>query len=81
MHWIPKLAIGVLIGWAAGEAYRRGATPEQKEQWEGFVNTHHGEAGIVGAALGAAARSPTLAGIGIGLALHDRDDATEWFRG
>lgn len=80
MHWLAKMAFGALLGWGAGEAYRRGATPEQKRQWEEFVGTHHGEAGVIGTALGAAAKSPTLAGIGIGLALHDKDDAAEWFR-
>ena len=55
-------------------------TPEQKRRWEGFVKTHHGEAGVIIAIIGAFARSPTLIGMGAGLAIHDIDDAPEWFR-
>ena len=80
MHWIVKLGLGVLGGLALGEAYRHGTTPEQKRRWEGFVRTHHGEAGAIGVAAGLATRSPILAGIGAGLALHDRRDATKWFK-
>ena len=80
MHWIVKLGLGAFGGWALGEAYRRCTTPEQKRRWEGFVRTHHGEAGAIGVAAGLATRSPTLAGIGAGLALHDRDDIAKWFR-
>ena len=80
MHWLAKMGIGVFVGWAACEGYRRYATTEQKMRWEGFVRTHHGEAGAIGVAAGLATRSPTIAGIGAALALHDRDDAAKWFR-
>ena len=52
----------------AAEVYKRCTTPKQKSKWEGFANTHHGEAGTV------------MAAIGIGLMLHDIDDCKKWFR-
>ena len=74
-----KVAIGALLGFGAAEVYRQLASPEQKARWEGFVKTHHGEAGVIATALGVLTKSPTLAGMGIGLAVHDMDDISEWF--
>ena len=81
MNGKEKAAIGGLGVFALAEAYRLLTTPEQKKRWEGFVKTHHGEAGVIIAIIGALARYPTLIGIGAGLAIHDIDDALEWFRG
>lgn len=80
MQWLIKVGIGAFVGLLAGEVYKRCTTPEQKRRWEGFVRTHHGEAGVAGVALGAATRSPALLGIGAGLALHDWKDAAKWFK-
>lgn len=80
MSWKTKAAIGVLLGLATAEAYRWLTTRKQKYRWEGFVKTHHGEAGVIAAAAGALTKSPTLMGMGIGLAIHDRDDASKWFK-
>ena len=80
MKQYMKAVIGVLIGLVAAEAYRRMANPKQKSRWEGLVKTHHGEAGVIAAAGGALTKSPTLLGIGIGLAIHDRADASKWFK-
>lgn len=80
MKWYIKIAVGVIAAYAVAEIYRQLATPEQKRRWEGLVKTHHGEAGLGAVAGGAVARSPALAGIGIGLALHDIKDASKWFR-
>ena len=80
MKWHEKAAIGVLVAFAACELYRCLVTPEQKRRWEGFVKTHHGAAGVVAAAAGALGGFPTLAGAGIGLAIHDARDAPKWFR-
>ena len=80
MKTVTKAGIGALVGVLAPEAYRLVTTPEQRMEWEGFVRTHHGEVGVILAAIGLATKSPTLAGIGAGLALHDRDDIAKWFR-
>lgn len=79
MRWHEKVLLGALVALAACESYRHLTTPEQKRRWEGFVKTHHGEVGVVAAAAGALAGSPTLAGAGIGLAIHDARDAPKWF--
>lgn len=79
MNKAEKAAIWTVVGVGACEAYRLLATPEQKRRWEGFVRTHHGEAGVALVAIGLALKSPALVGIGTGLALHDIDDAAEWF--
>lgn len=42
---------------------------------------HHGEAGMLMTSGGAATGSPFLAGIGLGLMAHDRDDYKKWFSG
>ena len=74
-----KAMFGALAAFAAGELYRHLATPEQKRRWEGFVKVHHGTVGVVAAATGALAGSPTIAGAGLGLAIHDARDAPKWF--
>ena len=80
MNWKTKAAIGMLLGLAIAEGYRWLTTRKQKNRWEGFIKTHHGEAGIIAAVVGALTRSPTLMGMGIGLAIHDRGDASKWFK-
>lgn len=79
MRWHEKMMLGALAAFVAGELYLHLATPEQKRRWEGFVKAHHGEVGVVAAATGALAGSPTLAGAGLGLAIHDARDAPKWF--
>lgn len=64
----------------AGELYKKYATPEQKNKWENFVKMHHGEAGVLMTGTGILARSPNLTASGIGLMLHDKDDAGKWFK-
>ena len=78
---MASILLWLLLAYFVCEAYRIGATPRQKRIWEGFFKTHHGEVGIVLAALGAIARSPALVAAGIGLMLHDRKDAGKWFSG
>lgn len=80
MKWRKKLTLGTSIGLGAAETYRMVATQEQKDRWEGLVNIHHGEVGIVCIVLGVLTRSPTILGIGIGLAIHDIRDALKWFK-
>ena len=80
MKWYVKLAIGTALGFTISEAYRHLASPEQKARWEEFIKTHHGEAGVFTTALGALTKSPTVLGMGIGLAIHDRNDASKWFK-
>ena len=76
------LPILALIGAVAvAEIYKRYATPAQKRKWENFARVHHGEAGAILTAAGIVTRSPTLATSGIGLMLHDHQDAKKWFRG
>ena len=69
------------MAYLAGEAYKRYATPQQKNNWERFVKMHHGEAGLLMAVAGILAKSPTLAASGAGLMAHDRADYKKWFSG
>ncbi len=71
---------GVAGGYLLAEAYKKYATPQQKQKWENYVKTHHGEAGMLMTAAGVVTKSPTLIGSGVGLMVHDRDDARKWFR-
>ena len=82
---IEKLMIPVILaafvgGYALAEGYKKYTTPQQKQKWENFLKTHHGEAGVIMTAAGIVTKSLTLLGSGIGLMLHDRDDAGKWFR-
>lgn len=78
MMWLPIL---VFAGsYLAGEVYKKYATPEQKRKWENFTKMHHGEAGAIMTGVGILTRSPNLTASGIGLMLHDRDDAEKWFK-
>ena len=71
-----------LVGsYLVGEAYKRYATPQQKQRWENFVKIHHGEAGILMTGAGFLTKSPNLTASGFGLILHDRDDYKKWFTG
>ena len=76
-----KVGAGMLFGYLTAEAYDRCTTPEEKEEFESRVKTHHGEAGVLVAGAGIATKSPTLAGFGLGLMAHDRKDAAKWFSG
>ena len=76
-----KVALGAAASYSAAEAYARFMTPEHKRAWESRVQMHHGEAGVCIVAAGAAAKSPFAAGVGLGLALHDRKDRKKWFTG
>ena len=77
---LPLLIIAG-ASYLVGEAYKRYATSEQKRKLEDFTKVHHGEAGIVMLGAGFLTKSPNLAASGIGLILHDRDDANKWFTG
>lgn len=72
---------GAAFGYLAAETYDRCMTPEEKKRWESWVKTHHGEAGVLMMDAGIAAKSPALAGFGLGLMVHDREDAAKWFSG
>jgi len=74
------LILGLVGAYVIAEAYKRYATPEEKRKWENFAKTHHGEAGAILTAAGVVSKSPSLIGSGIGLMLHDRKDANNWFR-
>ena len=74
------LVAGLIGSYAIAEIYKKYTTTDEKYRWEKFVKTHHGEAGAIMAVAGLAAKSPTLTGLGIGLMLHDKDDANKWFR-
>ena len=72
---------GFTTSYLVAEAYERCTTPEQKRAWESRVQVHHGEVGVGMAVGGAAAKSPFVAGFGVGLAFHDRKDRKKWFTG
>lgn len=78
---VLKVGVGMVSGYLTAEAYDKCTTPEEKEEFESRVKTHHGEAGVLVAGVGIATKSPTLAGFGGGLMLHDREDAAKWFSG
>ena len=78
---VLKTGLGALSGYLVAEAYTRWATPEQKRKWESLVKTHHGEAGAVIAIVGTATKFSELAGVGLGLMVHDFKDVKKWFSG
>lgn len=51
-----------------------------KARWQGFIKSHHGEWGAVGALAGLSSGSPALTGIGLGLMAHDWRDKDDWFK-
>jgi hypothetical protein len=61
------------------EAYKKFTTSEEKFDWENWIKMHHGEVGAIATILGVATKSPRLAAVGLGLALHDINDAPKWF--
>ena len=63
---------GLISALGAGEIWNSQTNP-QKVYW-GQRRVHHYEAGIVMFFVGALLKSPTLAGVGAGLFLHDIDD-------
>ena len=69
-----------IAAYGLAEAYERILPAESKRKWHDFVKMHHGEAGMAGLAVGVVTRSPALAAAGLGLAFHDRQDASEWFK-
>ena len=75
------IILAIAGGYVVSELYKKYATPEQKKKWEGLVKTHHGEVGVLAVAGGILLKSPTMIGTGIGLAIHDKEDATKWFTG
>ena len=76
---LPILA-GIVVSYLLAEAYKKYVTPQQKKKWENYIKAHHGEAGVLMTAAGVVIKSPTLIGSGVGLMVHDRDDARKWFR-
>ena len=81
LNVVAEAGLGVAASYTVAEAYKRCTTPEQKEAWESWAQTHHGEAGVCITVAGAAAKSPFAVGAGLGLALHDREDIDKWFTG
>ena len=77
---VLPILVGIVGSYLLAEAYKKYVTPQQKEKWENYIQTHHGEAGILMTAAGVVIKSPTLIGSGVGLMVHDRDDARKWFR-
>ena len=80
MFWIA-LGLGAVSSWLVAEIYKRYLTPDEKNRFENWVKTHHGEAGFIGVLLGLLIKSPTTTGAGIGLMIHDRKDMPKWFTG
>jgi len=78
---IGIIIAGILGVYILAEAYKKYTTPDEKKRWENYVRMHHGEAGAIMTATGIVTKSPTLVGSGIGLMLHDKDDANQWFNG
>jgi hypothetical protein len=66
---------------AVAEAYKKYTTNQEKFNWENWIKLHHGEIGAVATILGVTTKSPRLAAVGLGLALHDISDAPKWFSG
>jgi len=64
---------------AVAEIYRRYTTDDEKQDWENKVQIHHGEIGALAAILGVLTGHYGAAATGLGLALHDVDDAQKWF--
>jgi len=77
---IPLILAALVGGYILAQGYKKYATPQQKQKWENYVKTHHGEAGVIMTAAGIVVKSPTLIGSGIGLMFHDKNDADKWFR-
>ncbi len=74
------LILGALVGgYVIAETYKRYTTPQQKRKWENYVKMHHGEAGVIMTTAGIMTKSPSLIGSGVGLMLHDKNDASKWF--
>ena len=74
------ILVGIAGSYLLAETYKKYATLQQKKKWENYIKTHHGEAGILMTVAGVVTKSPTLIGSGVGLMVHDRDDARKWFR-
>lgn len=77
---VPLILAGIVGSYLLAEYYKKYTTPQEKKKWENYVKTHHGEAGILMTVAGIVIKSPTLIGSGVGLMLHDKDDARKWFR-
>lgn len=77
---IPLILAGIAVSYLLAEGYKKYASPQKKKKWENYVKTHHGEAGVLMTAAGVLIKSPTLIGSGVGLMLHDKDDAGKWFK-
>lgn len=74
------LILAALVGgYVVAETYKKQTTPQQKKNWENYVQMHHGEAGVIMTAAGIITKSPSLIGSGVGLMLHDKDDVNKWF--
>ena len=85
---------GLATGYIIAEGYKQLISTSAKKSWERDVGIHHGEAGI--ALFGAGSTSSIFfsgkenqkalnaslftAGVGIGLAIHDRKDVHKWFK-
>ena len=78
---LEKILLGIGLAYVAGEIYKNYVPAEKKQEWENAVKMHHGEAGVLTAVVGVLTKSPKIISVGIGLALHDRDDANKWFTG
>jgi len=76
---IPVILATLVGGYVLAEIYKKYTTPPQKQKWENFVKTHHGEAGAIMTGVGIMTTSPTLIGSGLGLMIHDKSDVNKWF--
>lgn len=79
--WFVPLGLGFVGSMLIAEIYKRYTTPEEKQRFEGWVKTHHGEAGFVGILVGLLLKSPGIVGSGVGLVYHDREDISKLFTG
>jgi hypothetical protein len=75
----PWLALGA--GLALPEAYEQNASLEFRSRLQRFTDAHHGEIGVLAFLAGVVTKSPALTAFGLGLAIHDRKDANDWFSG
>lgn len=73
MNTQEKLAGGVLLGLLAGMIWSSQKNPPKV--YLGNTRIHHYHAGTLLSIVGLLTKSPTAAGIGVGLLLDDIDDA------
>jgi len=77
VYWLVALGAGYL----AGQVYDKLVSEETKTKWQNFIQSHHGEWGVLGTIAGVATGHYGIAATSAGLALHDLPDRDKWFTG